>query len=256
MRSISDLLARAVLLQKLIFTVKGVPVNNSSIADVILGSVWFKDMKGEMLDGLIDAAVIKPIKNGTYLYAKNEEADGLYAVLEGDFVVGVCSENGKRAVYAIIEPGGWLGELSLFDSQPRPSDAIARGNAQVLFISYQKIQALLDQNPQYYKYFIAILCEHYRSATRLVEANMMRSVPERLALRLLELSHHQGIPIDEEAPIRFKVSQEDLSYMAGSTRQRINQELKIWEKKGWIELSYGYVTVVDRKSLEGLLTLI
>ncbi|GAB3096875.1 Crp/Fnr family transcriptional regulator [Aestuariicella hydrocarbonica] len=231
-------------------------VDKTLISTAIRENVWFQGMPEDMLDRLVAMASIKTLADGAYLYAKNEEADGIYAVLAGAIVAGGCSENGKRAVYAVLEPGSWVGEASMFDRRPRVSDAIAKGETKILFIPRVKFQQLLDERPQLYKYFIGILCEHYRQASRLVEASMMRSVTERLALRLLDLTARYDFSCQDGKPASVKVSQEELSLMAGTTRQRINQELKSWEKHGWIEVSYGYVTILDRAALEGLLTLI
>lgn len=231
-------------------------MDKNLIRKAIRENSWFQGMPEDILDGLAAAATIKDLSDGMYLYAKNDEADGIYGVLEGAIVAGVCSESGKRAVYAILEPGSWLGEISIFDLRPRVSDAIAKGDTRILFIPRGRFQRLLDERPQLYKYFIGILCEHYRTATRLLESNMMRPVAERLALRLLDLTASYDFSSSPAQPASVKVSQEELSLMAGTTRQRINQELKNWEKQGWIEVSYGYVAVLDRTALEGLLSLI
>ena len=37
--------------------------------------------------------------------------------------------------------------------------------------------------------------------------------------------------------------------LVGATRQSVNQELRRWEKAGWIRIGYGGVEVVDREAL-------
>ena len=38
--------------------------------------------------------------------------------------------------------------------------------------------------------------------------------------------------------------------LVGATRQSVNQELRRWEKAGWIRIGYGGVEVIDRAALE------
>ncbi len=229
-------------------------MSHQRIRQVLMDSHWFQSLPENMQEKMIALARTKHLADGQCLYVKGDEADGFYAILDGTIVIEVSSLEGRRAVLAILEKGAWLGEISMFDNCPRLSDAIAKGNAEVMFIPKDKFQALLDEHPHYYKIFISLVCKRYRQAATLVEASLIRSVPERLALRLLDLSAGYGDFRLDNGELKLRVSQEELALLSGSTRQRVNRELKAWESKGWVKVSYGYVTIVDRAALEGLLT--
>ena len=49
---------------------------------------------------------------------------------------------------------------------------------------------------------------------------------------------------------RGRISQEEYALLVGATRQSVNQELRRWEKEGWIRIGYGGVEVIDREALK------
>ncbi|QKX16373.1 Crp/Fnr family transcriptional regulator [Microbulbifer sp. YPW1] len=229
-------------------------MDREAVKQILLDSHWFQDLPDQVIEQMISDAKLKSYTDGQYLYSKGDEADGLYAILQGAVVAEINSKEGKCAVLGILEKGSWLGEISVFDDHPRPSDAVARGNAQLLFIPRDKFQGLLDAQPQLYSHFMNQVCKRYRSALRMLEASLIRSLPERLALRLLDLATGYSEYRVGVAGVTLSVSQEELALLAGTTRQRINQELKIWEKAGWVSLGYGSLTIHDCEALENLLS--
>ena len=229
-------------------------MERQAIKQTLLDSHWFQGLPDDAIEQMISGAKVKSYTDGQYLYSKGDEPDGLYVILQGAVVAEINSKEGKCAVLGILEVGSWLGEVSVFDASPRPSDAVVRGSAQILFIPREKFQGLLDAQPTLYSHFIKQVCKRYRSALRMVEASLIRSLPERLALRLVDLATGYSEFRPGTGGITLSVSQEELALLAGTTRQRINQELKKWEKAGWVSLGYGNITIHDCEALKSLLS--
>lgn len=219
-----------------------------------MGNRWFEQLPEYAMEELIAMASVRKLKDGQFLFAKNDEPEGLYCVISGVIQIGVTTAEGRQAVFALLEVGNWLGETSMFDDRPRANSAIAKGDAEVLFIPRTRFQAMLDRQPELYKYFIKLFCEHFRRATVALEDSVLRSFPERFAKQLLGLADIYGVPCEEGIRINLHLSQEDLGVMLGTTRQRINRELKTWERNGWVGLDYGGVVIKDRAALEALVS--
>ena len=49
---------------------------------------------------------------------------------------------------------------------------------------------------------------------------------------------------------RGRVSEEEYALPVGATRQSVNQELRRWEKAGYVRIGYGGVQVINRGALE------
>ena len=48
---------------------------------------------------------------------------------------------------------------------------------------------------------------------------------------------------------QLQISQEEIGYLSGTSRQRANQALQVLEKEGVLKLDYGGITILD---LDGL----
>lgn len=48
----------------------------------------------------------------------------------------------------------------------------------------------------------------------------------------------------------IQISQEELGYLAGASRQRVNRALQVLGKAGLIKVDYGLVTVLDLDGLQ------
>jgi CRP-like cAMP-binding protein len=69
----------------------------------------------------------------------------------------------------------------------------------------------------------------------------------RLAKRVLAMTDSQAMG---SVARRGRISQEEYALLVGATRQSVNQELRRWEKAGWIRIGYGGVEVIDREALK------
>ena len=47
----------------------------------------------------------------------------------------------------------------------------------------------------------------------------------------------------------IQISQEELGYLAGASRQRVNRALQVLGKAGLVKIDYGLVTVLDLPGL-------
>ncbi|MNG24826.1 hypothetical protein D3C84_1095920 [compost metagenome] len=76
-------------------------------------------------------------------------------------------------------------------------------------------------------------------------------LPVRLAHRLLTLDARAATPAEEDGGgTLLGVSQEDLSFMLGVSRQSVNRQLKLWEEDGTLRVRYRSIELLDRAQLE------
>jgi DNA-binding GntR family transcriptional regulator len=80
----------------------------------------------------------------------------------------------------------------------------------------------------------------------LLESERLLDIDARVARTLAALFHPVLQPGIES---RIAISQEEIGYLAGVSRQRVNKALHLLEEGGFLTTQYGGVTVLD---LEGL----
>ena len=104
-------------------TVKHITVsemgNNPQLAKLLQHNRWFGELPQDVLDELLALARIRTLQDGEFVYAKDDQPDGLYGVISGSTRISNIGQDGREAILAILSPGSWFGEISLFDGLPR-----------------------------------------------------------------------------------------------------------------------------------------
>jgi CRP-like cAMP-binding protein len=211
----------------------------------LLDSAWFGALPPAARDEALDVATLRHLHEGELLYAKGRGGDAWFGVLDGAIRLGASAPDGRQGLFAILAPGTWFGDTSLFDGLPRPHDAVAHGEATVLALSAAQFDGLLERYPVLYRHFIALYCERTRLMYFALEAWTAFPLEERLARHLLHLADGHGLRDGEsdDIAINLHLPQEQLAQLLGVSRQRVSQILRDWEDHGWLHLRYGRIVL-------------
>lgn len=221
--------------------------------DILTASPLLSGLPKPAVEKLLTFASLKSLDDGQLLYAQGEPGLAMYGVLSGSVRLYNRSEEGRELLVMQVERGDWIGEISVFDGQPRSHDACAMGRCEVLVLAKRDLDALLAAEPELYRYFIPMLCHKLRRALSYVENVALYPLPERLARRLLELAEFYGEEQgDQGVRIRPHLPQEDLAKMMAVSRQAISRELKRLENAGLIRLAYGKLWLLDVPGLQAI----
>ena len=208
---------------------------------------WFAGLPDELQEELLRGATVRALSARQPLFARGDEADGLYAVLDGGIRVSGSSESGREALLTLLEPPSWFGEISIFDRQPRTHDAVAETEALVLHVPRGALDALLEAQPRWWRELGLLVTSKLRLAFTAMEDMALLPTAVRLARRLALMA--EGYGEREHQRRAVEVSQEQLAQMLSTSRQTANQLLKELEARGLIRLSYATIEILD---LDGL----
>ena len=219
--------------------------------EILATNPLLSGLPADVVEELMAVSVVKQLADGECVYAQGDDGDGLFGVVQGRIRLSNSSREGKELLVMLVEPGDWIGEVSLLDGLPRSLDAFAMGDCAVLFLPRIRFDALLKAKPELYQYFIPMLCRKLRLALSYVEGVALFPLPARLAQRILELLAFYGVNDDKPGMlIDVHLPQEDLAKMLGVSRQAISRELKRFESEGIIQLAYGQLRVMDEVALQ------
>lgn len=219
--------------------------------EILATNPLLSGLPADVVEELMAVSVVKQLADGECVYAQGDDGDGLFGVVQGRIRLSNSSREGKELLVMLVEPGDWIGEVSLLDGLPRSLDAFAMGDCAVLFLPRARFDALLKAKPELYQYFIPMLCRKLRLALSYVEGVALFPLPARLAQRILELLAFYGVNDDKPGMlIDVHLPQEDLAKMLGVSRQAISRELKRFESEGIIQLAYGQLRVMDEVALQ------
>jgi CRP-like cAMP-binding protein len=211
---------------------------------------WFGALDSPLKAAIIEAAQRRRFEDGGRLHAREDAPTGWYGILSGAVRVSNATLSGGELTLTYLEPGAWFGELSMIDGRPRSHDGIAVGVTDVLLVPREAFQRLCREYPVLPMSLLQLLAARIRIMFGAIEDLNVLPLDARLAKQLVNLAHTYGVKGEEGIVIGLRLPQEDLAQLLGASRQRVNQELKALERKGWVSARYGKLIVRDLEALQ------
>jgi CRP/FNR family transcriptional regulator, cyclic AMP receptor protein len=190
--------------------------------------------------------VIREFPGGTVVGRKGDPVDAWIGVLEGLVKISSVSHEGKPVTFAGVPTGGWFGEGSLLKDGPRQYDVVALRDSRVAFLPRATFLWLLERNIAFNRFLLMQLNERLAQFIATVEFDRLLEPEARVARCLAQLFNRQLYPGTDA---RLQLSQEEIGYLSGVSRQRVNQALQALERAGLVRLEYGAVMVLDVPAL-------
>ncbi|MDQ0037714.1 CRP-like cAMP-binding protein [Variovorax boronicumulans] len=199
---------------------------------------------------LLAVAHRRTLARGESLFHKGSSPDALFGVVSGSLRVSVVAPGGREAVIAMLEPGHWFGEVSLLVGRERVYDTFAVDVTEMAVVAAADFHRLIADHPDVHMAFTRLVCLRLRQALAWIDDVILMPLPVRLAHRLLTLDARAAVPGDASGGTTLGVSQEDLSFMLGVSRQSVNRQLKLWEEDGTLRVRYRSIELLSRAQLE------
>ena len=220
--------------------------------DVQPSPVHNSDMRlaDDVQQRLLAVAHRRTLVRGDSLFHKGSSPDALFGVVSGSLRVSVVAPGGREAVIAMLEPGHWFGEVSLLVGRERVYDTCAVDTTEMAVVAAADFHRLVADHPDVHMAFTRLVCLRLRQALAWIDDVILMPLPVRLAHRLLTLDARAVAPAQDGGGTLLGVSQEDLSFMLGVSRQSVNRQLKLWEEDGTLRVRYRSIELLDRAQLE------
>jgi len=167
---------------------------------------------------------------------------GLFEVLK------MSNENaqGQTITFSGLPPGGWFGEGTVIKREVYRYNIKAVRRSLVAGLSVSTFHWLLDRSIPFNRFIIQQLNERLGQFIGARETDRMINVDARVARSLGALFHPVLYP---GVAGLLRITQQELGYLIGLSRQRVNEALNVLQDRGLIRIEYGGVRVLD---LDGL----
>lgn len=214
---------------------------------ILTGNRWFAGLSAPLQAAMIDAAVIRAVPTGRWIYGSGDVPRGLYAVLEGTALVYVALPNAEDVLVHATGKGEIFGHAAQVARGPRLATVLAARPSTFLFLSERALVSIADRHPEFWQHLTRLLYEQLGEALILLAQTLSQPVSSRLATRLLQLSRSGS---SHDAAIGL--SQSQLAELLGVSRKTINALLKELAREGAVALRYRQIVVHDAKALMAL----
>jgi CRP-like cAMP-binding protein len=206
------------------------------------------------IDRIASVASRRHYDHGAAIFNTGDPADGIYGVISGQVQVSAWTCNQDEIILQAYGSGRVFGMLGAIDGLPRCATARAAPTAEVFVICRDHFLRLLAADPLLLMSLVTVLCRSQRLAAQMLIAEYaQRRVPARLAHRVLELTERRA-SCRNGSDACLEITQADLAKFVFASRQVVNHYLREWEGRGWISMSRGRLSVIDRLALVRMAT--
>lgn len=183
-------------------------------------------------------------EKGEMVYTAGDEGEKLYVIHTGKVKITRFTESGKEQVLRILGPGEFMGELSLFSSEPMQDYGEVIEKANMCVIDGNKLKKLMGKYPSITFKVMEELSKRLDKAENLIENINHYSVEKRLSQALLELSNDNGI-------INLEMSKKDLASNIGMSQETLSRKLSAFQELGIIDLKgHRKIIILNIDALE------
>ncbi len=169
-----------------------------------------------------------------------------FGVVQGLLKMSADNDQGDSFTYAGVSAGGWFGEGTVIKREPYRYNVQALRPSVVAGLPVDSFYRLLEQSIGFNRFVMNQLNERLGQFIAAREIDRMTNPDIRVARSLAALFNPILFPGVGEV---LQITQQELAYLVGLSRQRVNMALQSLVAQGWIKVSYGGVRVLNLAAL-------
>jgi len=218
-----------------------------SLDDMLALSSWTRELPEEQLNRVRTAIAVREFEAGDCIFRKGDPASAWIGVIDGLVKIHSLSPAGKSVTFAGIPAGGWFAEGSVLKGQLFKYDIEALRDSRIALMPEATFRWLLDTSIPFNRFLLKQLNERLGQFIGMVEHDRLLEPNARVARALVALFNPHLYPDTQR---NIQISQEELGYLAGASRQRVNGALQVLAGAGLVKVDYGLITVLDLDGLQ------
>jgi CRP/FNR family cyclic AMP-dependent transcriptional regulator len=215
-------------------------------ADELLNIPWLKRLAPAERQRAESAIVVSDAHPGELVCKIARAPTYWFGVVEGLLKMSSDNVNGSVMTYSGLPPGGWFGEGTALKREPYRYNIQALRRSVVAGLPIDDFHWLLDHSIGFNRFVMNQLNERLGQFIGAREADLHSDPDVRVARNLAALFNPVLFPGVGEL---LRITQQELAYLIGLSRQRVNEALRRLDDQGAIEVTYGGLRVKDMTAL-------
>jgi CRP-like cAMP-binding protein len=209
---------------------------------------WLRLLQAEERERITPQLVVSDLLTGDHVCRIGKPVTYWFGVLSGLLKMSTDNESGQTMTFTGIPPGGWFGEGTAIKREVYRYNIQALRPSLVAGMPVDTFHWLIDHSLGFNRFIMQQLNERLGQFIAAREMDRMTNPELRLARHLAALFN----------PVLFsgvgevlRITQQELAYLVGLSRQRVNEALRVLEDNQLIRIEYGGLRILD---LDGLRT--
>jgi CRP-like cAMP-binding protein len=219
-----------------------------TLSDLLRASLWTRTLTPAQIARVEAETLVRVLPVGVPVCRKGEAVEHWIGLIDGLVKMTSVTPEGKTTTFTGVTSGGWFGEGSLLKDKTRKYDVVTLRECRVAYMPRATFEWLLDTDIGFNRFLLMQLNERLAQFIAMVEHERLLDPDARVARSLAGLFNPVLYP---DHATDLQISQEEIGYLSGVSRQRVNQALQVLEKAGLLKVDYGGVRILDLEGLRG-----
>ena len=214
--------------------------------DELDGVPWLRPLTADERDRVAPQLRIGDAEPGELICRRGRTATYWFGVVDGLLKMSTETADGHTITYSGLTAGGWFGEGTVMKREPYRYNVQALRKSLVAGLPVDTFHWLLDHSIGFNRFVMNQLNERLAQFIGTIEADRTPSPEQRVARNLAALANPVLFPGVGEV---LRITQQELAYLVGLSRQRVNEALKTLAAQDVLRIEYGGLRILDLSAL-------
>jgi CRP-like cAMP-binding protein len=207
---------------------------------------WLQALDEPERERAQDALIVTTAQPGDHICRLGRPVTYWFGLVDGLLKMNNDDSLGPVITFTGLAPGGWFGEGTALKHEPYRYNVQALRKSHVAGIPIATFDWLIDHSLGFNRFVMNQLNERLGQFIAAREIDRLGSPDLRVARNLAAMFHPLLYP---NVGGILRITQQELAYLVGLSRQRVNEALTTLAELGWIRVEYGGVRLLDLQAL-------
>ena len=217
------------------------------LTDSELQSVpWLAHLLSDERDRIVPELRVSEAAPGDLVCRIGRPATYWFGVIDGLLKMNTVTDDGRAITYSGLAAGGWFGEGTVLKRESYRYNIQALRKSRVAGLPVDTFHWLLDHSIGFNRFVMSQLNERLGQFIVALAVGRAASPEQRVARNLAALVNPVLFPGVGEV---LRITQQELAYLVGLSRQRVNEALRALQERGVLRIEYGGLRIVQLEAL-------
>ena len=212
------------------------------------GIPWLGLLEPRQYERAADQILVGDAEPGDYICRIGRPVTYWFGVVSGLLKMNSENAQGQTMTFTGVPPGGWFGEGTALKRESYRYNIQALRKSVVAGLPADTFHWLLDHSIGFNRFVMNQLNERLAQFIAAREIDRLTNPDVRVARSLAALFNPVLYPGVGEV---LRITQQELAYLVGLSRQRVNEALRALQAQNCIRVEYGGLRVLDLAGLKG-----
>ncbi len=207
---------------------------------------WLQLLSDEERAEVVPRIVVSDPQPGDYVCRIGRPVTYWFGVVSGLLKMSSDNESGQTMTFTGVPPGGWFGEGTVLKRESYRYNIQPLRPSVVAGLPVDTFHWLIDHSLGFNRFIMNQLNERLGQFIAAREIDRLSNPEIKVARHLAALFNPVLFPGVGEV---LRITQQELAYLAGLSRQRVNEALRRMEDQQLIRIEYGGLRILNMEAL-------